>query len=414
MSSNAKIEISVLKSLNNRNFNALLVGQSLSRFGDVIFNTILPLLVYNITNSLNYTGIVLAASILPQIFLLPFTGVVVDKIPRKFIMCFTDCGRIIVLAYLISMSQFSTLKINSLIIGIILFGVMDSFFKPAYAALRAEVHVQEIRNSANSLTQIVFQTINLVGPAFGGLLYSYMSISFVFLIDLATFIISFISLLSIKSEEKYSGKLNNTWSMQMILEEYRSGLSIIIKTKWIYLTIIAFSIANIAYSGIYKVLLPWFVEDFLSLQSTYYGVLISFSGIGGLLAALIFGMKKRWEKRGIWAYLGIFMTGLSLFNFSYLHNFGMLCFLSALSGAGIMLFGLIWETSLQELVPSQDYGKVSSLDMLGSFTLMPLGYILTSKLAESTSGIIALSLEGAVLALLALSMLSIRAIRTFE
>jgi hypothetical protein len=40
-----------------------------------------------------------------------------------------------------------------------------------------------------------------------------------------------------------------------------------------------------------------------------------------------------------------------------------------------MIFALVWETSLQELVPEEAFGRVASLDMLGSFALLPLGHL---------------------------------------
>jgi DHA3 family tetracycline resistance protein-like MFS transporter len=46
-------------------------------------------------------------------------------------------------------------------------------------------------------------------------------------------------------------------------------------------------------------------------------------------------------------------------------------------GASITLFGLIWVNTLQELVPPELLGRVSSVDQLGSFALLPLGFALT-------------------------------------
>jgi len=37
-------------------------------------------------------------------------------------------------------------------------------------------------------------------------------------------------------------------------------------------------------------------------------------------------------------------------------------------------FGLIWTNTLQELVPREVLGRVSSIDYLGSFVLLPVGY----------------------------------------
>jgi DHA3 family tetracycline resistance protein-like MFS transporter len=46
-------------------------------------------------------------------------------------------------------------------------------------------------------------------------------------------------------------------------------------------------------------------------------------------------------------------------------------------GASITVFGLIWINTLQELVPPELLGRVSSVDQLGSFALLPLGFALT-------------------------------------
>jgi hypothetical protein len=43
-------------------------------------------------------------------------------------------------------------------------------------------------------------------------------------------------------------------------------------------------------------------------------------------------------------------------------------------GVSFAIFELIWTNSLQELVPHEQLGRVSSIDFLGSFALMPIGF----------------------------------------
>ncbi len=42
-------------------------------------------------------------------------------------------------------------------------------------------------------------------------------------------------------------------------------------------------------------------------------------------------------------------------------------------GFSLVYGGIIWESSLQAMVPPEKLGRVSSVDMLGSFALMPVG-----------------------------------------
>ena len=45
-------------------------------------------------------------------------------------------------------------------------------------------------------------------------------------------------------------------------------------------------------------------------------------------------------------------------------------------GVGVELFGLYWDTSLQQHVPGEVLSRVSSYDALGSWVLVPIGFIL--------------------------------------
>ena len=52
-----------------------------------------------------------------------------------------------------------------------------------------------------------------------------------------------------------------------------------------------------------------------------------------------------------------------------------------------MAFGLVWVNTLQELVPSKLLGRVSSIDALGSYALIPIGSgvagVLTDQIGAS-------------------------------
>jgi MFS transporter, DHA3 family, tetracycline resistance protein len=42
----------------------------------------------------------------------------------------------------------------------------------------------------------------------------------------------------------------------------------------------------------------------------------------------------------------------------------------------VSVFSLIWTHTLQEMVPGNMLGRVSSIDALGSFVLLPIGFAL--------------------------------------
>ncbi|MDF2565567.1 MAG: major Facilitator Superfamily protein [Massilibacillus sp.] len=88
--------------------------------------------------------------------------------------------------------------------------------------------------------------------------------------------------------------------------------------------------------------------------------------------------------------------------------------LMLIEGAGIMVFGLIWEISLQELVENEAFGRVASLDMIGSFALMPVGYLLTGWLAQIIGGTVSMLILSGTLIFSTMAVLLIPQIRHFD
>ncbi len=65
-------------------------------------------------------------------------------------------------------------------------------------------------------------------------------------------------------------------------------------------------------------------------------------------------------------------------------------------GAMVAVFGLIWTNTLQEMVPRELLGRVSSIDILGSYVLLPIGYGLTGVLTDHIGASLTFMLGGAI------------------
>lgn len=180
------------------------------------------------------------------------------------------------------------------------------------------------------------------------------------------------------------------------------------------MTISAFAFVNVTTVGVTAILIPWLVRVHLTQSATVYGLLTSAAGVGALVAALLFARRSRWHRRGLLAYLAIVVAGGALASMAAFTQVGALALCMVMSGAGLALFGLIWEGSLQELVPTEAYGRVSSLDLLGSYALLPVGNLLTGWLAGTIGGVQTMVAEGVATLVIALLMLLVPAIRRFQ
>ncbi|MBE5105190.1 MFS transporter [Bacillus thuringiensis] len=369
----------------SRHFKFLWIGQLLSTLGSSITMVILPVVVYSLTGSTVVMGMTMAMYMLPNILALPFAGLVVDRIDRVKLMLFTDIIRCILMLLLASLIFMDLLTITLLYVLVALYGLMEGIFQPAYSAVRAKVFVPEIRNAANALTQMSNQGIRLIGPALGGLIVSVTSAGIGFGLDAATYLLSFICLLFLK-EIKFKKVKSIKRNKVDYKKDFMEGVLVLKSHPWLWITILVFSFVNICYAGIIVVLIPWLFNVHHHFEAYVYGLGMASSGVGAVIAALIFGGKERWHKRGLLAYGGVLISGCALLIMLFIAWAPGLIGLMAIEGFGMMVFGLIWETSLQELVPEEAFGRVASLDMLGSFALLPLGYVVVGWLANVIGG----------------------------
>ncbi|WP_150273523.1 MFS transporter [Paenibacillus tepidiphilus] len=401
-------------------FPYLWLGHIISFLGSSVTMVILPVLVYTLTGSTAIMGMVMAVYMLPNVIMLPISGHIVDRYDRVKIMMTADIARFAVMATIAALALSDILTIPMLYILIAMYGLFDGLFRPAYSAVQASVFTPEIRVAANSLSQMSLQTIRLVGPSLGGLLITHLSAGFGFGLDALTYLLSLICLIYLRkvllsavrtetSSQAVPVTAHSDWKA-----DFKEGISILRSNPWLWITILAFCFVNICYSGISSILLPWLFKVHHGWEPYVYGLAVTFSGVGAILAGLIYGMRKKWRHRGIMAYGGALVSGAALLLLPFAPGPASAVALFALEGFGLMIFGLIWEISLQDLVPKEAFGRVASLDLFGSFALLPVGYILVGWLADWIGGIPTIAIfSGLGMACIAL-VLCVPAIRKFQ
>ena len=397
----------------SKHFTSLLFGQIFSLLGSSITNVILPIIVLQLSKSTAMMGTVMAIYMLPFVILLPVSGILVDKMNKVKIMFIVDFVRFFLMTILAVFAFMGQLNMSFLFILMFIMGTMDSFFQPAYSAVRAKVFTKDIRNAANSMTQVSMQALRIFGPIIGGLIVSTFSAAWGFGIDAITYIISLFFLLSLRSltfqKPTVSFEKKNS-----IKQDFFEGIEVLKQDSWLWITILAFSLINIFSGGIIQILIPWLINIYYDFEPVVFGLVLSASGAGAIVCGLVFGSRKEWKKRGLLAYIGVAVSGLALLFMPFVSTVPLLMVFMFLEGAGMMLFGLIWEISLQELVPEDKFGRVVSLDMLGSFALLPVGYLLTGWLAEGIGEIVTLVTFSIIIVLISVFVMFNKGIRNYN
>lgn len=98
--------------------------------------------------------------------------------------------------------------------------------------------------------------------------------------------------------------------------------------------------------------------------------------------------------------------GLTMVCFGFPLGLTILLGAAVVLGACTMVFGLIWTNILQDTVPLEMLGRVSSIDALGSYVLLPLGFVTVGWVVQQAGPAVMFAAGGLIMAGLALLGLS--------
>jgi len=380
--------MNILRSLKHRPFALLWTGQTTSRLGDSLYRIALAWWVLEKTGSAVAMGTVLVFSQIPLLLFLLIGGVVVDRLPRIRIMFVSDILSGLVIAFVAVFSWFELLQIWHIYIASMLFGFVEAFFFPAYQAVIPQITPSELLISANSLSGLSQRVTGIIGPALGAALVAAGGTSLTFGLDALSFFISAIFVLpmlrsnldKIQRQEEMVGTANRQRFAKEALKQgftdLRDGFRLVMTVPWIWITILIFGFVNIMEAGPRAVAMPFLIKEDLGADVQLLGLFGSAASLGFVVGMIWLGQYVRLHRRGLLGYLSVIVTGAALLPFAFKLPIPILVASMFISGLSTSVFALIWTHTLQEMVPGELLGRVYSIDALGSFVLLPIGFAL--------------------------------------
>lgn len=410
------------RALGSRPFALLWAGQTISALGDGAFFIAVAWQVLLLTGSATAMGGVLIAQSVPRVIFLLVGGVVADRLPRRLVLLWSDSGRALAVLLIAALGWLQLLQLWHLVALALVFGVADAFFTPAYQSIPPQLVPVEDLPSANALTGLSRQLSTLVGPALGASFVALTGPTVAFAFDGGTFVASALCLLAMRvpplpPAEADAAAEGGRRGLGGMLADVREGFGYVLRSTWLWVTIAIASLGNIAWSTL-SVSLPKLVHDVYGTGAWLLGAIFSAMAVGSIVATLIVGQVPRVRRRGLVAYAGLMLSSAALLSLGLPRTQALAAPLALTAGAvigfGLGVFEIIWVTTMQELVPADKLGRVSSVDWLGSLALLPVGLavdgVLTDRMGPAWMFVVA---GGASLGLCALA-LGVRGIRQLD
>jgi DHA3 family tetracycline resistance protein-like MFS transporter len=403
--------LTVFRSLKQRTFLTLWIGQTLSRVGDYVYEIALAWWVLQKTGSAQIMSLVLIFALTPSILFALLGGVAVDRFSRPRLMLTSDVLRGLVALVVALLAWANILEVWHVYLASLLFGFLDAFFQPAYAALVPQLVPEPDLTSANSLTSLSLNLGRVIGPSLGALIFTWLGPYWAFGLNSATFFVSsafLVPLLFAAIPTPSHSEKTHLW------QDLRLGLAAVTSRSWLWITILIVALTNITLAGPYSIAMPFLVSDFMKANVSTLGLIYAIFPLGYVVGSLWLGRYQRIRRRGLVSFLGMALAALMLALFGLHLPLWSLLLAAMVNGIALQADQQAWTSLLQEKIPNEELGRVFSIDSLGSFALLPVGLALAGW-ATQTFGPSPVFLVGGVLtALIALLALLLPAIRQLD
>jgi MFS family permease len=383
-----------------RDFRLMWTGAFTSTTGTWMQNVAQAWLVLEKTgaHSSFYLGLLGFLGDLPILLFSLVGGVVADRIDRRKSLLASQYTQMTCAFILTLLVYFHRVEVWHMMILVFVAGTAMSFGGPAYQALIPGLVERKDLSNAVALNSIQFNLARVIGPFLAGITMATLGAVVCFFLNGLSFLAVIAGLYMIRAT------FQPPKTSESVLEGIQSGFAFIRQRGALWqLTVLGFVST---FCGIpLLTLLPVVAKNTFHLDAKGYSYMLSTSGVGSIVGALIYAGLSSRKKQGLLA-LRVQLTFAVLLGGFSLSKFLPLSFL-CLFFAGMCLITLFASvTSLVQMVVTEDMrGRVMSIFMLAFRGGMPIGNLVAGYFATQFSPATALLGLSVVLAATAIGFL---------
>lgn len=355
-------------------FRWFFTGRLISLTGSSMAPVALAFAVLGYSKAATDLGLVLAARSVPLLVFLLVGGAVADRFSRSAVLRISNLGAAVtqgLVAFLLISGRYDLAEI-----AVLEFfnGALTAFTSPAMRGIVPQLVDAGQKQRANSLLGSSKKATSILGPTVAGVAVTTVGGGWAIAVDSASFLVAALCMARLNLPQRVPAKAST------VLSDIREGWAEFRSLTWVVVIVATFALMNCIYVGVWNVLGPATAKA--TVGATSWGLVLSAWAAGTLLMSV--AMYRITARRLLMVGQMCVLAGAVPLVALGLHA-GVAWLLPAAFAAGLGqgIFGVAWETSLQEHVPNRLMSRVSSYDDLGSFIAVPVGQVVAAPLAAA-------------------------------
>ena len=382
--------------LRYRDFRLLWLGAITSTIGTFMQRLAQAWLVYTLTGSAFLLGVDGFLATGPMLLFSLFGGVVADRMARKKIMMGSQIAQGTFALILAALIWTHHVRIWHVFLLSFLTGSAQSFSGPAYISLLPLLVKREDVPNAVAMNSMQFNLARVIGPAIGGVVFATLGAAWCFLINGLSFGAVIVALLLI-----HMPPIQDQSEKRSVLADMREGF-LFVRRRRSLLMLTFLSFAGTFLGMPLFTMLPVVAKRIFDLGPRGLSLLQADYGVGSVIGALLVASSSYAAKKGRLALMLQLAFACTLVAFGLSRSLAASLVIAFIAGTCIVGVISLYSSLVQLTTSDAMRGRVMSIFMLAFRGGMPLGNLLAGYVAQRWSITAALTVNGTVLAMVAL------------
>lgn len=381
--------------LRYRDFRLLWFGAFLSTTGTWMQTVAQGWVVLSMTDSAFLLGVDGFLATGPMLIFSLFGGVVADRMERRKIMLWSQYLQMTFAFILAALLWSGNVEVWHIFLLSFLTGSVQSISGPAYIALLPTLVPRRDLANAVAMNSMQFNLARVVGPVLAGIALAAWGAAACFAVNGVSFLFVIVALLMLRTQQALATGRGG------IVEEMREGFRFVShRPRLVTLTFLAFIGTFLGMPMV--TFLPVVARSIFDIGANGYAWMMTTYGLGSVTGALLVAATAHAAKKGRLALLLQLTFACLLIGFALSRSLPLSLAIAFVSGACIVGVIALYSSLVQLTATDAMRGRVMSIFMLAFRGGMPLGNLIAGFVAERWSISMALAINGAVLAVVAL------------